>query len=161
MNMEQMQPTHAIDLGLALSFSIVYCEILSNPEFACILAETSFGEAMIESDVLNEDSDRSSFIMQQLRENLTLWTSASAGEDCDVQRGQRAKRIQCHLFSFKKTCYTSPLLIPLAFSTAKKPIQYLELLKFYNVWTTLLGVSVLRTWINLTTISSLDVNYMH
>ena len=101
MNMEQMQPTHAIDLGLALSFSIVYCEILSNPEFARMLAETSFGEAMIESDVLNEDSDRSSFIMQQLRENLTLWTSASAGEDCDVQRGQRAKRIQCHLFSFK------------------------------------------------------------
>lgn len=155
-----MQPTHAVDLGLALSFPIVYCEILSNPEFACILAETSFGEAMVESDVLNEDSDRSSLIMQLLRENLTLWTSASAG-DCEAQRGQRAKRIQCHLFSFKETCYTSPLLIPLAFSTAKKPIQYLELLKIYNVWTTLLGVSVSLTWINLMTISSLDVNDMH
>lgn len=160
MNMEQMQPTHAVDLALALSFPIVYCEILSNPEFACILAETSFGEAMVESDVLNEDSDRSSLIMQQLRENLTLWTSASA-EDCEAQRGQRAKHIQCHLFSFKETCYTSPLLIPLAFSTAKKPIQCLELLKFYNVWTTLLGVSVSLTWINLMTFSSLDVNDMH
>lgn len=157
-----MQPTHPITLGLALSFSIVYYEILSNPEFACILAETTFGEAMIESDVLNEDSKKNILIMQQLRDNLTLWISDSAGEECEVQRGQKAKWIQSVIFfSFKKTCYTSPLLIPLGFSTAKKPIQCMELLKFYNVWTTLLRVSVLLTWTNLMTISSSDVNDMH
>ena len=140
-NKAEMQPTHPIDLGLALSSSVVYCEILSNPEFACILAETTFGEAMMESDVLNKDSDKNTLITQQLRDNLTLWTSDNA-EECEVQRGQKAKWIQCHLFFFKKTCYTSPLLIPLGFSTAKKPIQYMELLKFYDVWTTLLRVSV-------------------
>ena len=37
----------------------------------------------------------------------------------------------------------------------------MELLKFYDVWTTLLRVSILLTWINLMTISSLDVNDMH
>ena len=69
---------------------------------------------------------------------------------------------ECHLFfSFKKICYTSPLLIPLGFSTAKKPIQCMELPKFYNVWTTLLRVSVLLTWINLMTFSYSDVNDMH
>ena len=93
-----MQPTHSIDLGMALSSSVVYCEILSNPEFACILAETTFGEAMMESDVLNEDSDKNTLITQQLRDNLTLWTSDNAGEECEVQRGQKAKWIQCHLF---------------------------------------------------------------
>ena len=37
----------------------------------------------------------------------------------------------------------------------------MELLKFYDVWTTLLRVSILLTWINLMTISSLDVNDMY
>lgn len=95
-----MQPTHPITLGLALSFSIVYYEILSNPEFACILAETTFGEAMIESDVLNEDSEKNILIMQQLRDNLTLWVSDNAGEECEVQRGQKAKWIQSVIFFF-------------------------------------------------------------
>ena len=95
-----MQPTHPITLGLALSFSIVYYEILSNPEFACMLAETTFGEAMIESDVLNEDSEKNILIMQQLRDNLTLWVSDNAGEECEVQRGQKAKWIQSVIFFF-------------------------------------------------------------
>lgn len=73
-----MQPTHPITLWLALSFSIVYYEILSNPEFACILAETTLGEAMIESDVLNEVSEKNILIMQHLRDNLTLWVSDNA-----------------------------------------------------------------------------------
>ena len=104
-----MQPTHPITLGLALSFSIVYYEILSNPEFACILAETTFGEAMIESDVLNEDSEKNILIMQQLRDNLTLWVSDNAGEECEVQRGQKAKWIQSVIFFFPSRKFVTHL----------------------------------------------------
>ena len=90
--------------------------------------------------------------------------SDNAGEECQVQRGQKAKWIQSVIFFFPSRKFflqASPLLIPLGFSTAKKPIQCMELPKFYNVWTTLLRVSVLLIWINLMTISSSDVNDMH
>ena len=43
---KEMQPTHPIRLGLALNFSVFYCEILNNPELACTLAKTAFDEAM-------------------------------------------------------------------------------------------------------------------
>ena len=37
---KEMQPTHPIGLGLALDFSVLYYEILNNPELACTLAKT-------------------------------------------------------------------------------------------------------------------------
>nr|XP_025726007.1 14-3-3 protein theta-like [Callorhinus ursinus] len=85
---KEMQPTHPIRLGLALNFSVFYYEILNNPELACTLAKTAFDEAIAELDTLNEDSYKdSTLIMQLLRDNLTLWTSDSAGEECDVAEG--------------------------------------------------------------------------
>uniref|UniRef100_A0A4W2IH85 14-3-3 domain-containing protein n=1 Tax=Bos indicus x Bos taurus TaxID=30522 RepID=A0A4W2IH85_BOBOX len=78
---KEMQPTHPIGLGLALNFSVLYYEILNNPELACTLAKTAFDEALAELDTLNEDSCKdSTLIMQLLRDNLALWTSDSAGE---------------------------------------------------------------------------------
>nr|CAI9706339.1 unnamed protein product [Rangifer tarandus platyrhynchus] len=85
---KEMQPTHPIRLGLALNFSGFYYEILNNPELACTLAKTAFGEAIAELDILSEDSCKdSSLIMQLLRDSLTLWTSDSAGEECDAAEG--------------------------------------------------------------------------
>ncbi|XP_005897050.3 14-3-3 protein theta [Bos mutus] len=85
---KEMQPTHPIGLGLALNFSVLYYEILNNPELACTLAKTAFDEAIAELDTLNEDSCKdSTLIMQLLRDNLTLWTSDSAGEERDVAEG--------------------------------------------------------------------------
>ncbi|CAI5769554.1 1433T protein [Podarcis lilfordi] len=85
---KEMQPTHPIRLGLALNFSVFYYEILNNPELACTLAKTAFDEAIAELDTLNEDSYKdSTLIMQLLRDNLTLWTSDSAGEECDAAEG--------------------------------------------------------------------------
>lgn len=85
---KEMQPTHLIRLGLALNFSVFYYEILNNPELACTLAKTAFDEAIAELDTLNEDSYKdSTLIMQLLRDNLTLWTSDSAGEECDAAEG--------------------------------------------------------------------------
>jgi 14-3-3 protein beta/theta/zeta len=78
----QMQPTHPIRLGLALNFSVFYYEILNSPERACHLAKQAFDDAIAELDSLNEDSYKdSTLIMQLLRDNLTLWTSDTTGED--------------------------------------------------------------------------------
>ncbi|CAO2592922.1 14-3-3 protein theta [Lemmus lemmus] len=73
---KEMQPTHPIRLGLALNFSVFYYEILNNPE------------AIAELDTLNEDSYKDSTLIMQLpRDNLTLWTSYNAGEECDAAEG--------------------------------------------------------------------------
>lgn len=79
---QQMQPTHPIRLGLALNFSVFYYEILNAPDRACHLAKQAFDDAIAELDTLNEDSYKdSTLIMQLLRDNLTLWTSDTTGED--------------------------------------------------------------------------------
>merc|ERR1712150_94972 len=81
----KMQPTHPIRLGLALNFSVFYYEILSSPDRACHLAKQAFDDAIAELDTLNEDSYKdSTLIMQLLRDNLTLWTSDTAGEGEDA-----------------------------------------------------------------------------
>nr|AHJ11140.1 14-3-3 zeta [Bursaphelenchus xylophilus] len=79
---KQLQPTDPIRLGLALNFSVFYYEIASSPDRACQLAKQAFDDAIAELDTLNEDSYKdSTLIMQLLRDNLTLWTSDTAGEE--------------------------------------------------------------------------------
>jgi len=86
---EKMPSTHPIRLGLALNFSVFYYEILSAPKEACRLAKEAFDDAIAELDRLSEDSYKdSTLIMQLLRDNLTLWTSDSAGEEGDVEGGE-------------------------------------------------------------------------
>merc|ERR1712036_206108 len=75
----ELTPTHPIRLGLALSFSVFYYEILNSPDRACHLAKQAFDDAIAELDSLSEESYRdSTLIMQLLRDNLTLWTSDAA-----------------------------------------------------------------------------------
>uniref|UniRef100_A0A2K5Z9X2 14-3-3 domain-containing protein n=1 Tax=Mandrillus leucophaeus TaxID=9568 RepID=A0A2K5Z9X2_MANLE len=78
---ERCNPHNPIRLGLALNLSVFYYEILNNPELACTLVKTAFDEAITELDTLNEHS------YKLLRDSLTLWTSDSAGEECDVAEG--------------------------------------------------------------------------
>jgi 14-3-3 protein beta/theta/zeta len=79
---EQMQPTHPIRLGLALNFSVFFYEIMNAPDKACTLAKQAFDDAIAELDTLNEDSYKdSTLIMQLLRDNLTLWTSDTQGDE--------------------------------------------------------------------------------
>ena len=48
------------------------------------MVEQAFDDAIAELDTLNEDSYKdSTLIMQLLRDNLTLWTSDTAGDGDD------------------------------------------------------------------------------
>ncbi|KAH0458321.1 hypothetical protein IEQ34_013636 [Dendrobium chrysotoxum] len=51
-----LSPTHPIRLGLALNFSVFYCEIMNSTEKACHLAKETFDEAIAELETLNEES---------------------------------------------------------------------------------------------------------
>lgn len=84
---KHLESTHPIRLGLALNFSVFYYEIMNQPDKACELAKNAFDEAIAELDNLKEDSYKdSTLIMQLLRDNLTLWTSDTQG-DQDEQAG--------------------------------------------------------------------------
>jgi len=86
-----MQPTHPIRLGLALNYSVFHYEIQNSPDRACQLAKQAFDDAIAELDTLNEDSYKdSTLIMQLLRDNLTLWTSDTAGDGDDAGEGDGA-----------------------------------------------------------------------
>uniref|UniRef100_A0A2K5KRQ1 14-3-3 domain-containing protein n=1 Tax=Cercocebus atys TaxID=9531 RepID=A0A2K5KRQ1_CERAT len=87
---KEMQPTHPIRLDLALNFSVFYYEILNSPEKACCLAKTAFDEAIAELDTLSEESYKDSMlIMHLLRDNLTLWTSDTQGDEAEAgERGE-------------------------------------------------------------------------
>jgi 14-3-3 protein beta/theta/zeta len=86
-----MQPTHPIRLGLALNYSVFHYEIQNSPDRACQLAKQAFDDAIAELDTLNEDSYKdSTLIMQLLRDNLTLWTSDTAGDGDDAGEGEAA-----------------------------------------------------------------------
>ncbi|XP_067033939.1 14-3-3 protein beta/alpha-1-like isoform X1 [Acropora muricata] len=83
---EELPPTHAIRLGLALNFSVFYYEIVQSSERACTLAKAAFDDAIAELDQLKEDNYKdSTLIMQLLRDNLTLWTSDAQVEDHDKE----------------------------------------------------------------------------
>merc|ERR1712087_731961 len=77
---KRLAVTHPIRLGLALNYSVFQYEVLQNPDEACKMARTAFGDAIAELDNVQEDSYKdSTLIMQLLRDNLTLWTSDQEG----------------------------------------------------------------------------------
>jgi hypothetical protein len=79
---ENLNETHPTRLGLALNFSVCCYEILKERERACDLAKKSFDAAIEKLDTLNDSSYKdSTLIMQLLRDNLTLWTSAQEDDD--------------------------------------------------------------------------------
>jgi 14-3-3 protein epsilon len=83
---KELAPTNPIRLGLALNFSVFYCEILTSVDRACKLAKTAFDQAIAELDMMPQETYKdATLIMQLLRDNLSLWTiAAAAGADDDA-----------------------------------------------------------------------------
>ena len=77
---ENLPATNPVRLGLALNFSVFYYEIIMDTEGACKMAKENFDNAINElgnlSDSEHEYRD-STLILQLLRDNLSLWTSAN------------------------------------------------------------------------------------
>jgi tetratricopeptide (TPR) repeat protein len=79
---DTLNPTHPIRLGLALNYSVCMYEIKKDRKVACTLAKAAFDDAIEKLDKLEEsDYKDSTLIMQLLRDNLTLWTSSTDGEE--------------------------------------------------------------------------------
>ena len=91
-NDSNFPPTHPIRLGMALSYSVFYYEILNEKDRAVKLAKSAFDAAISELDSLSEESYKdSTLIMQLLRDNLTLWTSdAQTQGDTHLTDGKSA-----------------------------------------------------------------------
>ena len=55
----------------------------------CVCTNQAFDDAIAELDTLNEDSYKdSTLIMQLLRDNLTLWTSDTTGDDNEAPEAE-------------------------------------------------------------------------
>merc|ERR1712137_72188 len=76
-----LPPTNPIRLGLALNYSVFFY-ILGQPTDACTLAKQAFDDAISELDSLKEEQYKdATLIMQLIRDNLTLWTSDTEGDE--------------------------------------------------------------------------------
>mmetsp|Transcript_18945 Transcript_18945/g.64513 ORF Transcript_18945/g.64513 Transcript_18945/m.64513 type:complete len:252 (-) Transcript_18945:123-878(-) len=79
---QYLEKTNPILLGLALNFSVFHYEILNEKTTACDVAKDAFDQAISQLDNLEEANYKdATLIMQLLRDNLTLWTSAESGAD--------------------------------------------------------------------------------
>jgi len=81
---ESLKCTNPILLGLVLNFSVFYYEIMMDKEKACSMAKKYFDAAVTEVDKLEGDEYKdTTLIMQLLKDNLSLWTTADSddGED--------------------------------------------------------------------------------
>ena len=59
------------------------------PPEACALAKTAFDDAISELDSLQEEQYKdATLIMQLIRDNLTLWTSDTQGEEEEEDKGE-------------------------------------------------------------------------
>jgi len=81
---KDLPPTDPILLGLALNFSVFYYEIMGDKEKACDMAKKYFDAAIPLIDNLESDDYKdTTLILQLLRDNLSLWTTAQSDDDND------------------------------------------------------------------------------
>ncbi|XP_066269374.1 protein mono-ADP-ribosyltransferase PARP4-like [Branchiostoma lanceolatum] len=85
---KKLPPTHPTVLQKQLSLATFYHNKLNMPEKACQVAKTAFDDAIAELDTLSEESYKdSTLIMQQLRDNLTLWSAE------DREKGKEKEKV--------------------------------------------------------------------
>ncbi|XP_053150463.1 14-3-3 protein gamma-like [Hemicordylus capensis] len=76
LSQKYMEPTHPLALALALNYSMLYYEVLNNPQQATKLAKAAFDKAIAGLETLSlEFYKESTVIMQHLRDSIVQWTS--------------------------------------------------------------------------------------
>ena len=86
---DYLETTNPVRLGLALNFSVFFYEIIMDSEGACRMAKESFDSAINDMGDLSESQTEyrdSTLILQLLRDNLSLWTSANQENEDDWGR---------------------------------------------------------------------------
>jgi hypothetical protein len=74
-----------IKLGLALTFSVFYYEVINDSKKACQLAESALKEALSKLEECDEDTFRDAkSIIELLKENLSLWAETVDDKKDDV-----------------------------------------------------------------------------
>jgi len=74
--------TDPIRLGWALNFSVFYYEIMNSPSKAIALAKKAFDQAATDIEEIDDESYKDcTFILQLIRDNLTLWNSETKEEE--------------------------------------------------------------------------------
>lgn len=80
---EHLKPTDPIRLGWALNFSVFYYEIMKSSEDAYKTAKKAFDDARVEFEKMEEDESTKdvAFILQLLRDNLSMWEEKEEEKD--------------------------------------------------------------------------------
>lgn len=74
--------TDPIRLGWALNFSVFYYEIMNSPQKAIQLAKKAFDQAATDIEEIDDESYKDcTFILQLIRDNLTLWNAENKDKD--------------------------------------------------------------------------------
>ncbi|CAI5765898.1 14-3-3 protein gamma [Podarcis lilfordi] len=77
-----LEPTHPLALAVALNYSILYYEVLNNPQQATKLAKAAFDKAIAGLETLSlEYYKESTVIMQHLRDNIVQWTGTQPQQE--------------------------------------------------------------------------------
>jgi 14-3-3 protein epsilon len=86
-----LPPVHPTRLGLMLNFSVFYYDIYNSPERACILAKSTYDDAIEggifdkqKLETMDEDHSAAIEIMKCIRKNIIRWTGHMQGEPVDL-----------------------------------------------------------------------------
>lgn len=92
-----MQNCHPYRLTCAIQLATAYRNLLGDNETACSLLKTTFDDSISQLDTLDEASYlESTYIMQIMRDNLTLWTVKGKEEDEGKGTHPQVQKILTH-----------------------------------------------------------------
>lgn len=81
----ELDATAPMRLGLALNFAVFCYEINGRHHFACHVLKTALGDSLSDIGSLSEETlQKSTFVMQLLRENLALWQDSEYSSEIDA-----------------------------------------------------------------------------
>ena len=97
-NVYDLAVTHPTRLGLLLSYSVQYYEILNEPEKAIEIAQKAFDAALAKlQEIPDSQYKDSTLIMQLMRDNVALWTSEE-----EIEKERKEKQMKLTVWLYKR-----------------------------------------------------------